>query len=245
MVQLYSSLLPIALSLITSLNVVQSAKTCIVQKSNSDDALTIIQAFNDCKDGGTILFPKGSSFYPKTLISISNLKNINVQFYGNFVLPNYNTQFDGRPAFFELKGENINFDGNGAGTFVGTGQQWWDAKNNRGPIVFRITANNSVFRNFRILNAPNGHMAMTGCDNTIVEKVTMNSVSKTKNFAVNTDAWGCAYSNNLIFRDSVIANGDDCTAINGGTNITVSNIQCTGGHGFSVITSVHSISIVK
>lgn len=77
---------------------------------------------------------------------------------------------------------------------------------------------------------------MTGCNNVIVEKFTMHSVFKTKNYALNTDAWSCAWSDNLIFRDSVITNGDDCAAINGGvSNITVSNVKCTGSHGFSVI----------
>ncbi|GAA5816257.1 hypothetical protein MFLAVUS_009783 [Mucor flavus] len=236
MVQIFSSFVAISLSLIASFNLVQAGKVCTVKRSNRDDAITIIQAFNDCKNGGTVVFPRGQSFYPQTLITIKDLKNVNVQFYGNFVLPNYNTQFNGKGAFFELFGENINFEGNGAGTFVGTGQQWWDKKNNQGPIIFRITAKNSVFRNFRIFNAPNGHMAMTGCNNVVVEKVTMNSISKSKNFAMNTDAWGCAWSDNLIFRDSVIHNGDDCAAINGGvSNITVSNVQCNGGHGFSVI----------
>lgn len=235
MVQIFSSLLAISLTLIASLNLVQAGKICTVQRSNRDDAITIIQAFKDCQNGGTVVFPKGASFYPQSLITIRDLKNVNVQFYGNFVLPNYNTAFNGKGAFFELFGENINFEGNGAGTFVGTGQQWWDKKNNQGPIVFRITAKNSVFRNFRIFNAPNGHMAMTGCNNVVVEKVYMHSVSKTNNFAMNTDAWGCAWSDNLIFRDSTIFNGDDCAAINGGvSNITVSNVQCNGGHGFSV-----------
>ncbi|GAA5810961.1 hypothetical protein MFLAVUS_004389 [Mucor flavus] len=236
MVQIFSSFVAISLSLIASFNLVQAGKVCTVKRSNRDDSLSIIQAFNDCKTGGTVVFPRGQSFYPQSLITVKDLKNINVQFYGNFVLPNYNTKFDNQGAFFELYGDNIYFDGNGAGTFVGTGQQWWDNKNNRAPTVFRMTATNSVFRNFRILNAPRFHIAMTNCKNVIVEKITMNSVSKTKNYAMNTDAWACAWSENLIFRDSVIHNGDDCTAINGGvSNITVSNIQCNGGHGYSVI----------
>ncbi|KAG2208446.1 hypothetical protein INT47_010142 [Mucor saturninus] len=236
MVQIYSSIVTISIALLASLNLVHAAKTCVVQKSNSDDALSITQAFKDCQAGGTVVFPKGQSFYPKSLINVINLKNVNVQFFGNLVLPNYNTKFNGGGAFLEIRGDNINFDGAGIGTVVGSGQQWWDANNNQGPIVFRITAKNSIFRNFRIFNAPNGHMAMTGCNNVVVEKVTMHSVSKTKNYARNTDAWGCAWSDNLIFRDSVITNGDDCAAINGGvSNITVSNVKCTGGHGFSVI----------
>jgi polygalacturonase len=85
--------------------------------------------------------------------------------------------------------------------------------------VLRITATNSLFTNFKINDAPNGHITMTKCEKAVLEKITMHSVSKNNNFAYNTDAWGCAYSKNLIFRDSVVTNGDDCAAINGGMSI--------------------------
>lgn len=50
-----------------------------------------------------------------------------------------------------------------------------------------------------------------------------------------SDALDISSSKNLIFRDSDLTVGDDCTAINGGvSNVTLSNIHCVGGHGFSV-----------
>jgi polygalacturonase len=225
-------------SLVLLASLVQAAvpsKTCVVQKSKTDDALTIIQAFKDCQAGGTVVFSKGATYYPKSLIKVENLNNVNVQFLGNMVLPNYNTKFVGGSAYLEIWGNNIHFDGYGKGTIIGSGQQWWDAKNNKGPTVFRITAKNSVFRNFRILDAPTFHMGLTGCENVIVEKIYMHSVSRNNNFAYNTDAYGVSWSKNMIFRDSHITNGDDCAAINGEvSNITVSNVQCNGSHGFSV-----------
>ncbi|CAO3616960.1 unnamed protein product [Mucor hiemalis] len=239
MVQINSTTWFTTLALLASALLTQAApssKVCVVQKSKTDDAVSITQAFKDCQNGGTVVFSKGTTYYPKSLMDIRDLNNVNVQFFGNMVLPDYNTKFNGGSAYLEIRGNNIHFDGNSKGTIIGSGQQWWDAKNNQGPIVLRITAKDSVFTNFRILDAPNGHMALTGCDNVVVEKIYIHSVSKTKNFAYNTDAWGCAWSKNLIFRDSVITNGDDCAAINGGvSNITVSNVKCNGSHGFSII----------
>ncbi|RCH99809.1 Exopolygalacturonase rpg13, partial [Rhizopus stolonifer] len=53
--------------------------------------------------------------------------------------------------------------------------------------------------------------------------------------AKNTDALDISSSKNIIFRNSEMTIGDDCTAINGGvTNVTLSKIICNGGHGFSV-----------
>jgi polygalacturonase len=50
-----------------------------------------------------------------------------------------------------------------------------------------------------------------------------------------SDALDISSSKNLIFRDSHLTVGDDCTAINGGvSNVTLSNINCVNGHGFSI-----------
>lgn len=213
MVHIYSSI-SIILATIASLGLVQAApKICTVKKSATDDALSIAQAFKDCQTGGTVVFPSGQSFYPKTLMTITSLQNVNVQFDGNIVLPNFSTKFDGGLAFLQLEGNNINFDG--GGTFVGTGQQWWDAKNNKAPFVFRVVAKNSVFRNFKITNSPGYHVGAVGCENVLFEKINMHTVSQTSNYAYNTDGWATAWSTNVTFRDSIITNGDDCTAING------------------------------
>lgn len=186
MVQVLSTTITLtALTLAALLQFVQAApKTCYVQKSKTDDTITISQAFKDCQNGGTIVFSKGNTYYPKNLITVKDLKNVYVKFDGDITLPPYDTKFNGRSAYLEISGDNINFIG--GGTFIGSGQQWWNAKNNQSPIVMRITATNSVFRGFRIVDAPRGHLALTKCDNVVVEKVYIKSVSKNNNFARNT-----------------------------------------------------------
>ncbi|RCH82980.1 hypothetical protein CU098_001619, partial [Rhizopus stolonifer] len=115
----------------------------------------------------------------------------------------------------------------------------WDKGDNTGPIVLRTTAKNSVFGHFRIIGAPNGHIAVTTSKDVVFENIYLRSRSQNKNFARNTDAWGVAWSKNIVFRNSEVIVGDDCTAINGGvTNITISNIKCVEGHGFSMTGSL-------
>ncbi|KAF1796673.1 glycoside hydrolase family 28 protein [Mucor lusitanicus] len=232
----YIPSLSAALAFITLATSVQAAsKTCTAKSGTSDDAVSIAEAFNSCKSGGTVVFTKGATYNLKTLINISGLKNVNVQFYGKVNLPALNTKYEGATAFFKIAGDNIHWDGAGIGEFVGGGQKWWDVKNNKAPTVFRMTATHSVFRDFKITAAPRAHMALTSSDDVVLEKVVLYTKSSNSNLPKNTDALDISSSKNLIFRDSDLTVGDDCTAINGGvSNVTLSNIHCVGGHGFSV-----------
>lgn len=117
---LYSSLTVLAaLLLATSAS---GQKVCIAQNSKTDDAITIIQAFNDCKAGGTVSFPKEKTYNIKSLIKVTGLKNVNVDFAGKIILPPYDPKFKGGSAYLEISGDNIHLSG--GGTIVGNGQSW-------------------------------------------------------------------------------------------------------------------------
>ncbi|RCH88260.1 hypothetical protein CU097_008268 [Rhizopus azygosporus] len=235
MVQFASLTTSIATVLLLSLgfNEVAAGKTCVVAKSKSDDAVTITQAFNNCKTGGTVYFPKGNTYYLKSMVSISGVKNVNVNFAGQLVLPPYDSKFKGKESYIEIKGDNIHWSG--GGTITGNGQAWYDKQDHTAPTVLRIKATNSVFGNFKIYNAPRAHMALTSANNVVLENIYLHTVSSSKNPAKNTDALDVSSSSNIVFRNSELNVGDDCTAINGGVNnITLSHITCNGGHGFSV-----------
>lgn len=121
----FASLTPsIATVLLLSLgfNEVAAGKTCVVAKSKYDDAVTITQAFNNCKTGGTVYFPKGNTYYLKSMVSISGVKNVNVNFAGQLVLPPYDSKFKGKESYIEIKGDNIHWSG--GGTITGNGQAW-------------------------------------------------------------------------------------------------------------------------
>lgn len=226
--------LSFSLSLIASLvlaSSVTAGTTCVVAKSSSDDAITIAQAFNSCKNGGTVNFPKGTTYYLKTPVDIQGLSGVTVNFQGEIVLPIFNKSFKGGNAYISIKGDHINFSG--GGTIVGNGQTWWDIKDTTAPTVLRIGATNSDFGNFNILNSPRAHLGMTNSDNVVLHNIYLKTVSVNSNLPKNTDALDISSSKNIIFKDSNLFVGDYCTAINGGvTNMTISNVHCTGGHGF-------------
>ncbi|GAA5807979.1 hypothetical protein MFLAVUS_001360 [Mucor flavus] len=227
--------LSFGLSLIASIILASSvdAATCVVAKSSSDDSITIAKAFNDCKNGGTVSFPKGNTYYMKSVLKIEGLKGVTVNFNGQIVLPAFNKSFKGGNAYISIKGDHINFTG--GGTINGNGQTWWDIKDTTAPTVLRIGATNSDFGNFNILNSPRAHMGMTNSDNVVLHNVYLKTISANSNLPKNTDALDISSSKNIIFKDSNLFVGDDCTAINGGvSNVTISNVHCTGGHGFSV-----------
>lgn len=116
--------LSFSLSFIATLILASSvdAATCVVAKSNSDDSVAIRKAFNDCKNGGTVSFPKGNTYYMKSAIEIDGLKGITVKFNGQIVLPVFNKSFKGGNSYISIKGDRINFAG--GGTIVGNGQTW-------------------------------------------------------------------------------------------------------------------------
>jgi polygalacturonase len=231
MVQFLSFGLSLIASLALASSVQAGAKTCTVAKSSSDDAITIAQAFNDCKTGGIVDFPKGNTYYLKSMLAISGLKGVTVNFQGQIVLPAFDKKYKGGNAYISIKGDQINFSG--GGTITGNGQTWWDIKDTTAPTVLRIGATNSQFGNFNILNSPRAHMGITGANNVVLHNVYLKTVSANSNLPKNTDALDISSSSNVVFRDSNLFVGDDCTAINGGvSNVTISNVQCTGGHGF-------------
>ncbi|OBZ83117.1 Exopolygalacturonase rpg16 [Choanephora cucurbitarum] len=224
-----------AFALLTVLATSAQAATCTVS-NKGNVANNIVSAFNNCKNGGTVVFTKGVTYNLNDLVQVQGLKNVNVHFYGTLNLPDYNTKYNGKSAYFIIKGDKINFDGGNTGVFNGNGQKWWDAKNRKAPTVLRITATGgSNFANFKIVQAPRAHIGITSSDGVTLNKITINTVSKSSNDAHNTDAVDISNSKNVNWFNSVVRNGDDCMAINGNTsNVNVDNVQCTGSHGFSV-----------
>lgn len=134
----------------------------------------------------------------------------------------------------------------------------YDAKNRNAPPLFKPKATNSYFGGFKIVKAPRSHFSVNGCKNVVFEQININTVSDDEELdAHNTDAFDVSQSQDIVIQDSTIVNGDDCIAVNRGmifaivnewletelstylyhldvTNLTVSNLDCTGSHGFSV-----------
>lgn len=97
------------------------AATCTVSTSG-DAAEAIESAFKQCASGGTVVFTKGATYNMKSVVSVTDVKNVKVQFEGTVNLPAYNEDFEDEKAFFYIEGDNITWKG--SGVFNGNGQGW-------------------------------------------------------------------------------------------------------------------------
>ncbi|KAG8973832.1 hypothetical protein FRB90_009873 [Tulasnella sp. 427] len=143
---------------------------------------------------------------------------------------------------FQIAGTNVNFNGNGH-TFDGQGNSYWDGLGGTGttkPKFLRVTMT-GTFTNLKVLNSPINTFSV-GTDGPLtISKVTIddslgdsaNSNSNGKAAGHNTDGFDVG-SHNLLIKDCVVMNQDDCLAVNKGTNITFQNNKCSGGHGISI-----------
>jgi polygalacturonase len=109
-------------------------------------------------------------------------------------------------------------------------------------ISLKKMTGNSVVRDLYIYNYPVHCFYITGAQNLLLERIVLNNTlgdlpnaeSEGKAAGHNTDGFGIASSDNVVLRDSQVWNQDDCVAITSGTNLTVYNMFCHGGHGLSI-----------
>ncbi|KAG0496528.1 hypothetical protein HPP92_001219 [Vanilla planifolia] len=116
----------------------------------------------------------------------------------------------------------------GAGLVDGRGQKWWDlpCKPHKGinnttfhgkcdspvALCFLRSSNLKVY-GLKFQNSPQFHLRFDGCNNVVVDSITINSPAQSPN----TDGIHMANSNNVEVYNSVISNGDDCISIGSGS----------------------------
>jgi polygalacturonase len=61
-----------------------------------------------------------------------------------------------------------------------------------------------------------------------------NSASGGLPAAHNSDGFDISGTTNMVLSNTFVSNQDDCVAVTSGTNITVTGMTCTGGHGLSI-----------
>lgn len=151
----------------------------------------------------------------------------------------------------KVKGTNVEIYGVDGHILDGLGPQHWKGANEptiQRPKFFRLQVHNSLVHNLYIKNCPNNCMMIASSDTTIQNIYIDNkdgypAVAGTK-YAKNTDGFDIGSSTNLIVKDSVVYNQDDCVAVTGGSNLYFDNLWCNGSHGlsFSVKTGdVHDV----
>ncbi|CAG9864909.1 unnamed protein product [Phyllotreta striolata] len=147
----------------------------------------------------------------------------------------YGVQWDG--PMIRIKGDHLTVDGAGA-TLDGQGAHYWDGKGGSGsrkPKFLRIQAKSSTFSNIHLLNCPKQCTSVLNSDHVTLDKWNIDVSAGDKNqLGHNTDGFDISVSTNVLVKNSVIKNQDDCVAINSGSNIHINNLDCSGGHGLSL-----------
>ncbi|KAL4753510.1 putative endopolygalacturonase D [Aspergillus terricola var. indicus] len=147
-----------------------------------------------------------------------------------------------------ISGTDLTITGTEDHVIDGNGQAYWDGQGSNGgsdkPDHFIVLKHvyNSVVANLNIQNWPVHCFDIENTESLTLTGITLdNSAGDEPNdssdgdpAAHNSDGFDIKSSTDLILKDSNVYNQDDCVAITSGTNITVDNMYCSGGHGLSI-----------
>jgi polygalacturonase len=101
---------------------------------------------------------------------------------------------------------------------------------------------NIKITNLFIQNWPTHCFDITGSTGVEISGLTLdntagdaaNSASSGLPAAHNSDGFDISSTTNLVLSNTIVKNQDDCVAVTSGTNITVTGMTCSGGHGLSI-----------
>ncbi|KAK4735644.1 hypothetical protein R3W88_009905 [Solanum pinnatisectum] len=192
-----------------------------------------------------LVIPKRKKFLlkPSEFDGPCKPSSIHIQVSGNIIAPNSKSAWDGAATNAWLTFANINhLTVNGNGVFDGQGHIWWsNACTNdntsqetqcKGPtaLIFRRCDQLRV-RGVTIIRSARSHIILTACNEVSIANIRIMSPGD----SLNTDGIDVSGSTNVRIYNSLIATGDDCIAIGGGSsNISISGITCGPGHGISI-----------
>lgn len=102
--------------------------------------------------------------------------------------------------------------------------------------------NNSVMRDLYIQNYPSHGVNLAAVYNSTIHNIILNnslgdapnSISNGLSASHNSDGFNVGNSINLHIHDCKVWNQDDCVVVSDSTNVTVSNMFCSGSHGLSI-----------
>ncbi|GAB2261747.1 hypothetical protein Droror1_Dr00002744 [Drosera rotundifolia] len=189
----------------------------------------------------SFIVPSGKTFFLKPIDFAGPCKapNIIVQIQGNIVAPN---TFDGWTgcksnswiSFTDMQGLKLN----GSGRLDGQGSLWWNASNlpTQVPCLPSTALQFASCQGLQVkginsINSPKNHISISDSDNADISNIHLQAPENSPN----TDGIDIARSSHIYVHDSIIATGDDCMAINGGSSfINVTRVTCGPGHGISV-----------
>ncbi|XP_058226738.1 probable polygalacturonase At1g80170 isoform X2 [Rhododendron vialii] len=196
-------------------------------------------------DNAEMIVPKGKTFLVHTLVfdGPCNPTKISFSISGNIVAPDSPDAWEGRDKGQWLIFDSVNgLDVNGPGTIDGRGQGWWDISCKTRPqstgcvklaptVLSFLQCNKVSMINISVVNSPQTHILISGCDDFAINSLSIRSPGKSPN----TDGIHISSSHGILITSTNIASGDDCVSIGDHTsNIHISDVNCGPGHGVSI-----------
>ncbi|KAF6834764.1 exopolygalacturonase [Colletotrichum musicola] len=218
-----------------------------------DDAAGVLDAFEKCNDGGTVVFDK--SYLISSPLDLTFLKHIDIVITGEIAFNDdpyywaensFKFDFQNQSVFWKLGGEDFNIYGdlgNDKSVIDGRGQAYWEEiqtnKSLLRPMLFSIDgAKGATMSHIRMRNPPNWFNLISNSTDVLISNMDLRadpwqSLNGVK--IANSDGWDTYRSDRVVIQDSFIINTDDCVSFKpNSTNVVVQNMDCTGSHGMSV-----------
>nr|KYP36951.1 putative polygalacturonase At3g15720 family [Cajanus cajan] len=203
-----------------------------------------LKAWKDTCDAShgtsTLVIPKGKTFMLQPVLFRGPCKPsiVNIKLKGTIVAPN-NTKAWKLPKstrkawirFRHITGLNIH----GGGQIDGQGAPWWnryaDSEINRPTALHFRECNNLILKGLTHINSPKNHISINNCNGSLISKLHIIAPDESPN----TDGIDISRSSNIVVKNSKMETGDDCIAINHGSNfISIIGVFCGPGHGISI-----------
>ncbi|CDS12141.1 hypothetical protein LRAMOSA04336 [Lichtheimia ramosa] len=243
-----------SLTLFTSLMVAASSvlaypsshqRTCMIPPARGDASDNIINTFKKCNKNSRVVFNKNHDYYVEKPMNITGLDNVHISIQGNVTFSDkdmtwwqenmFLLDFQSAGTWWIISGKDIHVDG--GGTVNGQGQVWWDAvaKDPRPVTMVFDKVDNLHVSDINIIQAPFWHVFARDINHGMFTDLYIHSKSNSSAKTRNSDFIDLYRSTDVVVKDSVIVNSDDCVSFKpNATNIVVKNLDCTGSHGLSV-----------
>lgn len=199
-------------------------RTCVAESHNdlkTDDAENILQAIQDCNNGGHVIFADKHTYTVASPLNLTGLKSVDIDIQGTLSFPadnltywqenSFDLQYQNATSFFILGGSDINVYG--SGTVQGNGQAWWDEyvnnKKLKRPVLFAIVGlEGGSVSGIKQRNSPFWHNIIANSSDVVYSGLDLFSTSNNGNFEKNTDGWDIYRSQRITIENSTITNGD-------------------------------------
>ena len=208
---------------------------------NSDITQAFTAAWNEAcasPTPATIIIPVGTYKMGPTDVKGPCKAPVEVQVDGTIQAPPNPADMKGADQWIKFQYMN-SFTLSGKGVFDGQGATAWKQNDcGQNPNCQTLSQNfgfnflnNTIIRGVTSKDSKNFHVMVLGCNNFTFDGFTISTPAE----SINTDGIHMGRSTGVNVLNTNIASGDDCVSLGDGSRqITVQNVNCGPGHGFSI-----------